>query len=141
VIRTCLFPLRMNRLADGRGSQDERDLYMSATVPPLHEPNRSGKDAFRRVSNSFWKYGDAVERVPTRFRRFNVRIFRRISLGSIAVRKFERKRPFNVAADRNVRAPRFGQHALNRGAIVGGPSGTELKRRRFNILRYYNLSG
>jgi len=62
MIRTCLFPLRMNRVADGRGSQDERDLYMSATVPPPHEPNRSGKDAFRRVSNSFWKYGDAVER-------------------------------------------------------------------------------
>jgi len=72
-----------------------------------------------------------------------VRIFRRISLGSIAVRKFERKRPFNVAADRNVRAraPAFGQQALNRWAIVGGPSGTELKRHRFNILRYYNLSG
>src|SRR5215472_10607245 len=32
--------------------------------PPPHEPNRSGRDAFHRVPNSFWKYGDAVERVP-----------------------------------------------------------------------------
>ena len=26
-----------------------------------------GRDAFHRVPNSFRKYGDAVERVPTRF--------------------------------------------------------------------------
>src|SRR5215831_4709854 len=52
-----------------------RNDAVGCAFSPHQKPNRSGRDAFHRVPNSFWKYGDAVERVPTGFRGFNVRTF------------------------------------------------------------------
>ena len=48
------------------GEYAARGDRMKGPVP--HEPSpESGRDGFHHVPNSFRKYGDAVERVPTRF--------------------------------------------------------------------------